>query len=646
MSDNMNKNYDEHSIQVLEGLEAVRKRPGMYIGNVDNKGLHHLVWEIVDNSIDEALAGHASKIDITVNEDGSLTVEDDGRGIPVAVHPKSGISTLETVFTVLHAGGKFGGENSGYKVSGGLHGVGASVVNAMSTWLEAIVYDGTNEHKLRFEFDNETNKESSTGIQLIGPTNKRGTKVTFMPNFDLFNNGVDSFDIEIIKVRTKETAYLNKGLEINIKDLRVEGLSLSYKFEGGLVDFIDDLNKGLEKITTDVIYSEGSAENVEVEVALQYTTVYQPKIHSYVNNIATTEGGTHEQGFLDAILRIINSYADKNLSQKDKKIFKREDIKEGLTAIVSIKHPDPMYEGQTKSKFANAEVRKIVNNIISEKFETYLLENPMQAGQILAKIQQATKAREAAERAREATRRKDVLGFSSLPGKLADCSSTKMEETELFIVEGDSAGGSAKMGRDREVQAILPLRGKVINSERARVDKLYANNEIQSMITAFGTGIAEEFNIEKLRYGKIIIMTDADVDGSHIRTLLLTFFFRFFKELIEEGHIYIACPPLYKIYKGKTEVYVYTDKEKEEFFKDMNEEESSKYSIQRYKGLGEMNEDQLWETTMDPSSRKLYRVAIDDASRADLIFSNLMGDMVEPRKEFITKNSKFANIDA
>lgn len=645
MSENINNNYDENSIQVLEGLEAVRKRPGMYIGNVDNKGLHHLVWEIVDNSIDEVLAGYATKIDITINKDGSLTVEDDGRGIPIAPHPKTGISTLETVFTVLHAGGKFGGENSGYKVSGGLHGVGASVVNAMSSWLEATVYKDGQEHKLRFEYDNETDKESSTGIEFVGPSDKKGTKVTFMPNFDLFNNGVNEFDVEIISSRTKETAYLNKGLLINIKDERKENYELSYKFEGGLVDFINDINKGQEKITADVIYSEGKSEGVEVEVAMQYTTAYQPRINSYVNNISTTEGGTHEQGFLDAVLRIINSYGEKTLSQKDKRNFKREDIKEGITAIVSIKHPDPMYEGQTKSKFANAEVRKIVNNIISDKFEEYLLENPMQAGQILAKIQQATKAREAADRAREATRRKDVLGFSSLPGKLADCSSTKMEETEIFIVEGDSAGGSAKMGRDRDTQAILPLRGKVINSERARIDKLFNNNEITSMITAFGAGIGEEFNIEKLRYGKIIIMTDADVDGSHIRTLLLTFFFRYFRELIDAGHIYIACPPLYKIYKGKTEFYVYTDSEKESFFKEMPEEEASKYGIQRYKGLGEMNEDQLWETTMDPSSRKLFRVSIEDALKADTVFSELMGDMVEPRREFITKNSKFANID-
>ncbi len=642
----MSNNYDESSIQVLEGLEAVRKRPGMYIGNVDTKGLHHLVWEIVDNSIDEALAGFATKIDITVNENGSITIEDDGRGIPVAPHPKTGISTLETVFTVLHAGGKFGGDNSGYKVSGGLHGVGASVVNALSSWLEAIVYKDGNENKLRFEFDNDTQRESSTGIQIVGLTDKRGTKVTFMPNFDLFNNGVDAFDIEVIRIRLKETAYLNKGLEINITDLREENWKISYLFEGGLVDFIEDLNNGQEKITADVIYSEGSSESdgIEVEVALQYTTAYQPKILSYVNNISTTEGGTHEQGFLDAILRIINQYADQNLPQKEKRTFKREDIKEGLTAIVSIKHPDPIYEGQTKAKFANAEVRKIVNNIVSPKFEAYLLENPMQGGQILSKIQQATKAREAAERAREATRRKDVLGFSSLPGKLADCSSTNRDETEIFIVEGDSAGGSAKMGRDREIQAILPLRGKVINSERARIDKLFNNNEITSMITAFGSGIGEEFDISKLRYGKIVIMTDADVDGSHIRTLLLTFFFRFFKELIIEGHIYIACPPLYKISKGKFEKYVYSDAEKDEFFANA-EDDISKYNIQRYKGLGEMNDEQLWETTMDPSSRKLMKVSIEDSARADVVFSELMGDMVEPRREFITKNSKFARLD-
>lgn len=637
-------NYDENSIQVLEGLEAVRKRPGMYIGNVDNKGLHHLVWEIVDNSIDEALAGYATFINIIVNKDGSLTVEDNGRGIPIKTHPKTGVSTLETVFTVLHAGGKFGGDNSGYKVSGGLHGVGASVVNALSTWLEAVVYNEGKEYIWKCSFDNETKEETRTEIKMVGDSDKTGTKVTFMPNWELFNNGVEEFDIEIIRIRSKETAYLNKGLKINITDLRKEDWNVSYSFDGGLVDFIQDLNNGQERITADVIYSEGESENIGVEVAIQYTTSYQPRILSYVNNISTTEGGTHEQGFFDALLRIINSYADKVLSLKEKRTFKREDIKEGLTAIISIKHPDPMYEGQTKAKFANIEVRKIVNNIISSKFEAYLFENPMQAGQILAKIQQATKAREAAERAREATRRKDILGFSTLPGKLADCASTNKDETELFIVEGDSAGGSAKMGRDREIQAILPLRGKVINSERARVDKLFNNTEIMSMITAFGAGIGEEFNIDKLRYGKIVIMTDADVDGSHIRTLLLTFFFRYFNELIEKGHVYIACPPLFKISKGKQEVYVYTDSEKDAFFANV-EDDISKYYVQRYKGLGEMNEEQLWDTTMDPKKRKLMRVTIEDVTRANIVFSELMGEMVEPRKEFITKNSKFANLD-
>ncbi|NQX83308.1 MAG: DNA topoisomerase (ATP-hydrolyzing) subunit B [Mycoplasmataceae bacterium] len=639
-----NQKYNEDSIQVLKGLEAVRKRPGMYIGNVDNKGLHHLVWEIIDNSIDEVLAGYATKIDITINKDESLTVEDDGRGIPINIHPKTGVSTLETVFTILHAGGKFGGDNSGYKVSGGLHGVGASVVNALSTWLEVVVCKDGNEYIWKHEFNNESKKETTTKVKEVGLSNKTGTKVTFMPNWKLFNVGVNAFDIDIIKSRLKETAYLNKGLTINITDLRQENLNISYFFEGGLVDFVQDLNKGQDRITADIIYSEGNDEDIGIEIAMQYTTSYQPRIFSYVNNISTTEGGTHEQGFFDAVLRIINTYADKTLSIKDKKTFKRDDIKEGLTAIISIKHPDPMYDGQTKTKFANIEVRKIVNNIISNKFEEYLLENPTQAGQILIKIQQATKAREAAERAREATRRKDILGFSTLPGKLADCASTNRDETEIFIVEGDSAGGSAKMGRDREIQAILPLKGKVINSERARVDKLFNNAEITSMITAFGASIGEEFNIDKLRYGKIIIMTDADVDGSHIRTLLLTFFFRYFRQLIEEGYVYIACPPLFKISKGKQETYVYTDAEKNDFFKSVTDD-ISKYYIQRYKGLGEMNEEQLWETTMNPAQRKLMKVTIEDSTRADIVFSELMGDVVEPRREFITKNSRFANLD-
>lgn len=639
--------YDGTSIQVLEGLSGIRKRPGMYIGNVDSKGLHHLVWEIVDNSIDEVLAGYASEINITLNDDGSISIDDNGRGIPIDLHSKTGISTLETVFTILHAGGKFGGKNSGYKVSGGLHGVGATVVNALSSWLIINVYNGESEYYLKFSFDNETNKEFSSGLKKIGQTKKRGTSVTFLPNFKLFNKGVNSLDFEIIKTRVKETAYLNKGLRINLtnNENSDEIEKVTYCFDGGIVDFVKDLNRSQEAINNDVIYSEGKSNDIIVEVALQYIKAYQSRINSYVNNIATVEGGTHEQGFFDAILRTINSHSAKFIPAKEHRVFKRDDIKEGMVAIISIKHPDPMYEGQTKGKLGNIEVRKIVNNIISTKFEEYLLENPTQTSQIITKILQASKAREASEKAREMTRRKNVLGFSTLPGKLADCSSTNMMETELFIVEGDSAGGSAKMGRDREIQAILPLRGKVINSERTRIDKLFNNNEITSMITAFGTGVREEFDLNKLRYGKIIIMTDADVDGSHIRTLLLTFFYRFYKELIEKGHIYIACPPLYKIYKGKQEQYCYTDTEKEEFFKNFSEEEVSKFNIQRYKGLGEMNDDQLWETTMNPENRKLLKVTIDDTIRADKVFTELMGELVEPRREFITKNSKFANLD-
>jgi len=439
--------------------------------------------------------------------------------------------------------------------------------------LKATVYKDGIESFLEFSYENDAKKETTDGIKTIGKTDKHGTKVTFMPNFELFNNGVDGFDFEVIKTRLKETAYLNKNLIINIKNEN-DDEKLSYKFEGGLIDFIQDLNQGKEKITCDVVYAEGSEKGIQIEVSMQYTTSYQTRVLSYVNNIATIEGGTHEQGFYDATLRIINNYAEANLPIKEKRNFKREDIKEGLTAVISVKHPDPMYEGQTKAKFTNLEVRKIVNNTYSEKFESYMAENPMQAGQIIAKIKQASKAREAADKAREATRRKDVLGFSTLPGKLADCSSTNKEETEIFIVEGDSAGGSAKMGRDREIQAILPLKGKVINAERARIDKLFNNNEITSMITAFGTGIGEEFNIEKLRYGKIIIMTDADVDGSHITTLLLTFFFRFFQELIKEGYIYIACSPLFKVTQGKKEQYLYTEDEKDAFF--ANEEDITK----------------------------------------------------------------------
>ncbi len=635
-------NYNEDSIQVLEGLEAVRKRPGMYIGNVDNKGLHHLVWEIVDNSIDEALAGYATKIKIVLNEDKSITVEDNGRGIPVAVHSKTGISTVETVYTVLHAGGKFGGENSGYKVSGGLHGVGASVVNALSDFVEINIFKNKIEYFVKFS----NGGEESTGIKEVAETEKTGTRVKFLPNFDLFNDGVDEFNFKIISDRLKETAYLNKGLEIElINRYGVEKEEIViYKFDGGLLDFVEELNKNSQKITEDIIYAEGELENVGVEVAMQYTTSYQPLIISYVNNIATTEGGAHEQGFIDAILRIINNYAKDNLSQKEQQVFKREDIKEGLSAVISIKHPNPIYEGQTKNKFANVEVRKIVNELISEKFENYLLENPTQATQILNKVKMAANSRIASMKAREQSRRKDILGFSGLPGKLADCSSKDVEKSELFIVEGDSAGGSAKMGRDREIQAILPLKGKVINAEKTRLDKLLENSEINSLISAIGIGIGQEINLEKLRYGKIIIMTDADVDGAHIRTLLLTFFFRYLSEIIKNGNLFIAQPPLYKISWGRNERYLYTDEEKDNFLKEELPEDT-KYSIQRYKGLGEMNDDQLWETTLNPENRKLLKVNIDDASRANKVFVDLMGEFVEPRKEFITKNAKYAKLD-
>lgn len=638
----MNKNkYDESSIRVLKGLEAVRKRPGMYIGNVDKKGLHHLIWEIVDNSIDEVLAGYASEINVTLNSDDSITIEDDGRGIPVEKHNSTGESTLKTVFTVLHAGGKFGGEDSSYKISGGLHGVGASVVNALSEWLIVEVCKNGYQYRMSFGFDNKTQKESFKDIKKIGSTDKTGTKVTFKPNYLLFNDDVEAFEFEIIRKRLKESAFLNKGLFINLIDNKGTRSPIHYIFKNGLKDFVRDLNRNSEKITQEIVYNEGEEENVEVEVAFQYTTLFQPKILSFVNNVSTSDGGTHEQGFIDAILRILNKYVSDIM--KEKLVFKRDDVKEGLTAVVSIKHPDPIYEGQTKSKFANTEVRKIVNNIVSEEFEHYLFENPTQGKKIVEKIKQASRAREAADKAREATRRKDVLSFTSLPGKLADCSSTNKDKTELFIVEGDSAGGSAKMGRDREIQAILPLRGKVINAERTRIDKLFSNNEISSMITAFGTSIGEEFNLEKLRYGKIIIMTDADVDGSHIRALLLTFLFRYYKQLIENGNIYIACPPLFKATKGKQETYLYTEKDKDIYFKGVSEK--SKINIQRYKGLGEMNDDQLWNTTMNPETRKLLKVTINDAKEADKVFSDLMGEIVEPRKKFIINNSKIAKLD-
>lgn len=636
----MKDNYNEKSIQVLEGLEAVRKRPGMYIGNIDKKGLHHLIWEIMDNSIDEALAGYATKISILLRADNSVIIEDNGRGIPIEKHPKTKKSTVETVYTILHAGGKFGGENSGYKVSGGLHGVGASVVNALSSYLIVNVYKGGYEYEIQFHKGGKVKSK----LREIGNTEKRGTKVHFLPDFALFNEDV-KFDSETIKNRLKETAYLNKGLEIKFKSEFEPNKAITYKFDGGILDFIIDINKSKEKISTPPFYIEKTKDNISVELSFQYVNTFQQIMMSYVNNIITVEGGTHELGFFDSLSRILSKYSKDHLSKKDYFQFTRDDIKEGLVTIISIKHPNPMYEGQTKNKFANLEVRKIVNELISESLENYLLENPDISKKILEKISLSYKARISATKARELVRRKDLIGFSTLPGKLADCSSKDRSKTELFIVEGDSAGGSAKMGRDREIQAILPLRGKIINAERSRLDKLIANNEISSLITALGTGIEQDFDIEKLRYDKIIIMTDADVDGSHIRTLLLTFFYRYFKNLIDNGYIYIAQPPLYKITSNRKSRYIYDDTEKDKYLKKFLNNENKKYTIQRYKGLGEMNYDQLWDTTMNPEHRSLLRVSIEDARKAEEVFEKLMGENVEPRRNFIISNAKYAKLD-
>ncbi len=637
-----NNDYDSQSIQVLEGLEAVRKRPGMYIGNIDERGLHHLVWEIVDNSIDEHLAGFASKIDITIHKDQSITVEDNGRGIPTSKHEKTGLSALETVLTVLHAGGKFGGENSGYKVSGGLHGVGASVVNALS---DKLIAEVKRDNKLYSVEYTEGGSESS-GIQVkdIADSNS-GTTITFYPSYHLFNEGVDEFKSEVVSERLKQSAYLNKGLLINFIDERND-IKQVFQFEDGLIDYIKDVNGNTETIFDEIIYSESTKDSINVEVAFQYIKPFKPRIYSYVNNIYTPEGGTHEQGFINAIKKTINHYVEENFSAKEKMKFTNEDIKDGLAAIISIKHPDPMFEGQTKNKLANIEVSKIVNDLVSEQFDEFLMENPTTASLIFAKLKQAANSRIAAQKAREKVRKESLNEFSTLPGKLADCSSKDVTRTEIFIVEGDSAGGSAKMGRNRETQAILPLKGKIMNAQKSRVDKLFSNDEVNAIITAVGAGIGDNFNLEKIRYGKIIIMTDADVDGSHIRTLLLTFFYRYMRELIINGNIFIAQPPLYKLTKGKTSVYLYSDNEKDKMLKEFDEGETTvRYSLQRYKGLGEMNDDQLWETTMDPENRKLLRVQIEDAILADKVFDNLMGDLVEPRKEFIIKNAKQANLD-
>ena len=626
--------YDESDIQVLEGLEAVRKRPGMYIGTTSIRGLHHLVWEIVDNSIDEALAGYASHIRVILKDDDVVQVIDDGRGMPTGTHAKTGISTVETIFTVLHAGGKFGG--GGYKVSGGLHGVGASVVNALSSWLEVHVHRDGHIYYQRYE----NGGQPVEPLKIIGDSDITGTIVTFKADPLIFKEGT-VYDYDILRQRIRELAFLNKGLKLSLEDTR-DGANRKhvYHYEGGIKEYVAYINKNKTPIHDEIIYMEDMQQDITIEVGMQYNDGYQSNIYSFCNNINTHEGGTHEEGFRLALTRVINNYAKNNgLLKKDDDALSGEDVREGLTAIISVKHPDPQYEGQTKTKLGNAEVRKIASNIISKELEKFLLENPDTARIIVDKAIVASRARMAAKKAREMTRRKSALEVSNLPGKLADCSSKDASECEIFIVEGDSAGGSAKMGRDRRIQAILPLRGKILNVEKSRLEKILGNAEIHSMITAFGTGIGDEFNIDKLRYHKIVIMTDADVDGGHIRILMLTFLYRYLKPLIENGFVYAAQPPLYLLKHGKDEHYCYSDEELEDLKTKLGE--GAKYTIQRYKGLGEMNADQLWETTMDPKRRILNQIDLDEAMEADMIFDMLMGEKVEPRREFIQENAKY-----
>ena len=635
----INKDYNAESIQVLEGLEAVRKRPGMYIASTSSKGLHHLVWEIVDNSIDEAMAGYATHIEVTIGLNNTITVKDDGRGIPVDIHPKTGKSTVETIYTVLHAGGKFGG--GGYKVSGGLHGVGASVVNALSDYLEVKVYKNGNIYFQRFE-QGGSPKEP---LKIIGECdiNRTGTTVTFKPDPEIFTE-TTIFDYDVLKTRLEELAYLNKGLKLFLIDERVEpNKKDEFCYNGGLVQYVEKLNKNKETINK-IIDVTGSENDISIEVAFQYNNGFISNIYSFVNNIVTPEGGTHEEGVRRALTRIINKYAQTNkfLKEKDDPLT-GEDVREGLTMIVSCKHPNPQFEGQTKTKLGNSEVRSIADKIFSEQFERFLLENPNEAKMIMDKSLLAARARIAAKKAREITRKPAGLEISSLPGKLADCSSKDPKVSELYLVEGNSAGGSAKDGRDSVTQAILPLRGKVLNVQKTRRDKVLDNNEIASMIKAIGTGIEENFDIEKLRYHKIVIMTDADVDGSHIRILLLTFFYRYFKPLIEGGYIYAACPPLYRISHGKTVKYVQTDQEKDEYLKSIG---NIKVSIQRNKGLGEMDATELWETTMNKENRTLLQLTVEDAVLADRTLTELMGEDVEPRKVFLEENAKYvSNLD-
>lgn len=635
----MNEEYGADQIQILEGLEAVRKRPGMYIGSTSAKGLHHLVYEIVDNAVDEALAGYCRNIDVSINEDNSITVIDDGRGIPVGINQKAGLPAVEVVFTILHAGGKFGG--GGYKVSGGLHGVGASVVNALSEWLEVIIYFEGKMYKQRYE-----RGKVMYPLKVIGETDRNGTEVTFLPDKEIFEE--TEFDYEVLRQRLREMAFLTRGIRIVLRDKRLEEPKVrEFYAEGGIKEYVKYLNRHKDPIYENIIYCEGEKNGVYVEVAMQHNESYNDGCYSFVNNITTPEGGTHLVGFKNALTKTFNDYAKNQKFVKDnEEKLSGEDIREGLTAIISIKIEDPQFEGQTKQKLGNSEARGAVEGIVTEQLTYFLEQNPSIAKTICEKAVLAQRARDAARKARDLTRRKTALEGGSLPGKLADCSDKNPENCEIYIVEGDSAGGSAKTARSRATQAILPLRGKILNVEKSRLDKILVNNEIKAMITAFGTGISDDFDISKLRYHKIIIMTDADVDGAHISTLLLTFFYRFMPELIKQGYVYLAQPPLYKLERGKIVRYAYSDAELSAVLAEVGRDERNK--IQRYKGLGEMDAGQLWETTMDPDSRILLKVTIDEeeSSEIDLTFTTLMGDKVEPRREFIEANAKYVrNLD-
>lgn len=637
-NEKVTNNYDENQIQVLEGLEAVRKRPGMYIGSTSSRGLHHLVYEIVDNSIDEALAGYCDEILVEINEDNSITVTDNGRGIPTGIHPKMGIPAVEVVFTVLHAGGKFGG--GGYKVSGGLHGVGASVVNALSEYLEVEIYNGEHIFYQRYERGKSTCKLKETG-----DTNKTGTKITFKPDYEIFEDLV--YDYDILLARLREQAFLNKGIKIVLKDKRGSDRCDTLQYEGGIKSFVEWLNQNKTPIHDDIIYVEAKKDDTEVEIAMQYTSSYTENLVSFANDIHTTEGGTHETGFKSALTKVFNDFARKlNFIKENDKNLSGEDIREGLTCVISVKVLEAQFEGQTKTKLGNSEVRSVVEYAIGEHLTNFLEENPSVTRAILDKALTAARAREAARKAREATR-KSPLGVSTLPGKLTDCIVKDPTKTEIYIVEGDSAGGSAKNGRDSKYQAILPLWGKMLNVEKVRPDKVYGNDKLTPVIQALGTGIADEFNAEKLRYDKVIIMADADVDGAHIQTLLLTFFFRFMKPLIELGHIYLAKPPLYKLMRGKKERVAFSDEERDRISEELKDgDANAKVEISRFKGLGEMDPVELWETTMDPKNRILLKVTMEDAEKASQIFTVLMGDEVEPRRQFIEENAQYVtNLD-